>query len=146
MANKYIWIIIIVALVVAGGIVYKKVGVNDSNRPMTTGEVKRVTITAKKDEWRFVPDTFDAVQGDRIILTIVNEDNYDHGIAIDAFGVSQRIPANQSITVDFVVTQPGVFPFYCSVPCGEGEVANVKRGHFDQVGKINVKSLISETR
>ena len=144
--NKYIIIIIVLVLLLALGVVYKVFGVKEENRPVTTGMTREVTIIAKKNEWRWEPETFEAVQGDKIILTVINEDNYDHGIAIEAFGVSQRIPANGKITAEFVVTQAGEFPFYCSVPCGEGVVNGEKRGHFDQVGKIHVRSLITETR
>ena len=140
--NKYFIVVIILILIVVGGVVYKKYLQPESAKPIVTGNVKEVTITAKRNEWRFAPDTFEAVQGDKIILTVINEDDYDHGIAIEAFGVSQRIPANGRITAEFVVTQPGEFPFYCSVPCGGGEVEGVKRSHFDQIGRIYVKSLV----
>ncbi len=46
----------------------------------------------------------------------------------------------------YLVTQEGEFPFYCSVPCGEGEVDGKKRTHFDMIGKVKVKSIVSETR
>src|SRR3989344_3415121 len=144
--NKYFIIIIILVLLVGGGIAYKKFGIKESDRSQNTGAIKEVTITAKKNAWTWEPEEFEAIQGDKIILTVINEDDYDHGIAIEAFGVSQRIPANGKITAEFVVTQAGEFPFYCSVPCGEGVVNGEKRGHFDQVGKIHVKSLITETR
>ena len=144
--NKYFIIIIIAVLLIGGGISYKMFAVKESDRPQTTGNVREVTITAKKNEWRWEPETFEAVQGDKIVLTIINEDDYDHGIAIEAFGVSQRIPAKGRIVTEFVVTQPGEFPYYCSVPCGEGVVDGKKRGHFDQVGTIRVKSLISQTQ
>ena len=85
-------------------------------------------------------DSVNANQGDTVKMTIVNEDEYDHGIAIDAFGISQRVPAKGTINLQFVATQPGEFPYYCSVPCGEGEVDGVKRGHFDQVGRMKVKA------
>jgi cytochrome c oxidase subunit II len=143
--NKYIIIIIVIILLIGGGVLYKQFGVSDKDKGIETGVIKEFTIVAKKDNWRFMPDEIDVTQGDRIILTVINEDDYDHGIAIDAFGVSQRLPANGTIKAEFVVTQPGVFPYYCSVPCGEGEVDGVERGHFDQIGRINVRSLISET-
>ena len=91
---------------------------------------------------RDLPEIIEAEQGDKIIMTIVNEDDYDHGIAVDAFGVSQRMPANSTIKIEFVVTQAGEFPFYCSVPCGEGDVAGTHRTHFDMIGKLQVRSLI----
>ena len=124
---------------------YKKFGVKESDRSQITGEVREVTIIAQKNKWTWKPESFEAVQGDKIILTVINEDDFDHGFAIEAFGVSQRIPANGKIVTEFVVTQPGEFPYYCSVPCGDGEVDGKKRGHFDQVGTIHVKSLFSQT-
>jgi len=32
------------------------------------------------------------------------------------------------------------------VPCGEGMVDGKKRTHFDMIGKIQVKDLVTETR
>ena len=140
--NKYIIIVIVLVLIVAGGFVYKKFILSKSDLPVTTGVVRKFTVTAEKDEWDFKPETIEVDRGDKVILTVVNQDSYDHGIAIDAFGVSQRMPANQTITIEFVATQAGDFPFYCSVPCGEGEVDGHQRTHFDMVGKIKVRDLV----
>ena len=144
--NKYFLLLGIGALIVAGGIVYRTFLLPEESEPVTTGKVCEITVIARKDRWMFEPEVIEAERGDKIIATIVNEDDYDHGIALDAFGVSQRMPANGTIKVEFVVTQEGNFPFYCSVPCGEGEVDGVKRTHFDMVGKIHVRSIVSETR
>lgn len=135
--------IVLVALI-GGGVAFRSFS-GDEGKPVDTGTVREFTVTAVKDQWSFSPDIINVDQGDKIILTIVNEDKYDHGIAIDAFGVSQRIPALGTIKIEFVATQPGEFPFYCSVPCGECEenlceLNGVRRGHFDQVGKLYVKS------
>ena len=94
----------------------------------------------------FVPEIIEVTRGDKIVATIINEDIYDHGIAIDAFGISRRMPANSTIKVEFVVTQEGDFPFYCSVPCGEGTANGVKRTHFDMIGKLHVRSIVSPTQ
>jgi len=144
--NKYFVLLGIGILLVVGGIIYRVFLLPEESQPVTTGKVRELTITARKDRWMFDPEVIEAVRGDKIIATIINEDNYDHGVSIDAFGVSQRMPANSTIKVEFVVTQEGDFPFYCSVPCGEGRVDGAKRGHFDMVGKIHVRSLVSETR
>ncbi len=133
-------------MIIIGGVVYRVFLLPEGSAPVVTGKVREITITATKDRWSFEPEIIEAERGDKIVATIVNEDNYDHGIAIDAFGVSQRMPANGTIKIEFVVTQEGEFPFYCSVPCGEGEVDGEKRGHFDMVGKLHVRSIISETR
>ena len=136
--NKYLILIIVAAVILAGGIGYRVFLLPQKSVPVTTGKVREITIRAAKDRWQFEPEMVDAQRGDKIVATIINEDNYDHGFAIDAFGISQRMPANQTIKVEFVVTQEGDFPFYCSVPCGEGLVDGRKRTHFDMVGKLHV--------
>ena len=137
--NKYFLLAIIGALVIGGGIFYRAVLLPQASVPVTTGAVREFTIIARKDQWRFDPETLEVARGDKIILTAINEDEYDHGIAIDAFGISQRMPAHSTIKTEFVVTQEGDFPFYCSVPCGEGEVDGVKRTHFDMIGTLKVR-------
>jgi len=144
--NKYFIIIAIVAVILAGGVAYRFFLLPESSRPVETGVVREITVTTGKDQWNFFPEVIDVDQGDRIIMTIVNGDSYDHGIGIDAFGISQRMPANSTIKVEFVVTKAGDFPFYCSVPCGEGHVDGVKRTHFDMIGNMHVRSIISETQ
>lgn len=136
--NKYLTLIIVAVLILAGGIGYRVFLLPQKSVPVTTGKVHEITIRAKQNHWQFEPEAIDAQRGEKIVATIINEDNYDHGFAIDAFGISQRMPAGQTIKVEFVVTQEGDFPFYCSVPCGEGLVNGHKRTHFDMVGKLHV--------
>ena len=130
-------------LVLAGGIAYRAFLLPEESKPVTTGKERQITIIAKKNEWRFIPEDIEIERGDKLIMEVINEDDYDHGIAIDAFGVTQRMPALSTIKVEFVVTQEGDFPFYCSVPCGEGEVDGAKRTHFDMIGKLHVKPVQS---
>ncbi|MBI2515098.1 cupredoxin domain-containing protein [Candidatus Wolfebacteria bacterium] len=144
--NKYFILLALGILIIAVGIVYRLFLLPQKSQPVVTGKTREITIIAKKDEWRFEPEIIDVNRGDKVLATIVNEDDYDHGIALDAFGISQRMPANSTIKVEFTATQEGEFPFYCSVPCGEGEVDGHKRSHFDMVGKLHVRSIISETR
>ena len=141
--NKYFILVIVGIIILAGGIGYRVFLLPQSSVPVTTGKVREITIRSQKDKWNFNPDMLEVDRGDLLKLTIINEDNYDHGIAIDAFGVSQRMPALSTIKVEFVVTQEGDFPFYCSVPCGEGTADGKKRGHFDMVGKIHVRSIVT---
>lgn len=143
--NKYFLLAIIAVVVIGGGVFYRTVLLPESSVPVITGAVREITIIARKDEWRFEPETLDVSRGDKVLLTVVNEDDYDHGIAIDAFGISQRMPANSTIKTEFVVTQEGDFPFYCSVPCGEGVVDGVKRTHFDMIGTLKVRDETNKT-
>ena len=142
--NKYFIIIIIIGVALAGGIAYRLFVLPEGSKPIDTGIIREITITTGNDQWKFFPEFLEVDQGDNIIMTLINEDSYDHGIGIDAFGVSQRMPANSTIKVKFVVTRAGEFPFYCSVPCGEGRVDGVKRTHFDMIGNMHVRSIISE--
>lgn len=153
--NKFVGVGIILVLIVVGGIAWKSFGSKGDNAPIETGVVKEMTIVSKKLEWRFEPEDIEVEQGDRLKLTVINEDDFDHGFAIDAFGISQRLPAYGTIYVEFVASKSGVFPFYCSVSCGNskttgdlkdgqvqaGPYAGTIRGHFDHLGEIIVKAL-----
>ncbi len=140
--NKYFILIGIVILVLGGGIFYRLVLLPQSSVPVETGVVRNFTIVADKDEWRWTPEVLEVDRGDRVKLEVINEDEYDHGLAIDAFGVSQRMPAKSTINIEFVATQLGDFPYYCSVPCGEGIVNGKKRTHFDMIGVIKVRPAV----
>lgn len=142
--NKYVTLLIILVALIAIGIGYRTFLLPESRRPVDTGIVKEITIRIPKNSWTFEPETIDADLGDTLKLTFVNEDDYDHGLGIDAYGVSQRIPARATVKIPpFVVTKAGDFQFYCSVSCSEGIVESgkylgQKRGHFDQIGTICV--------
>ena len=139
--NKYIWLIIVLVVIVGGGVAYKLMSGEGNNCPLT-GVTRNITVTAVKDKWAFEPETIEVNCGDKVVLKAVNEDIYDHGIAIEQFGIGKKMPANETVTFDFVAIKPGDFQFICSVPCGDGEVDGHARGHFDMIGTIKVKSLI----
>ncbi|OGZ96639.1 MAG: hypothetical protein A3I44_01160 [Candidatus Sungbacteria bacterium RIFCSPLOWO2_02_FULL_51_17] len=137
--NKYFILGGSVIIILVAGIMYRTFLLPEASRPCSGGITRNFTVTAEKDKWNFVPQNLEAECGDKIVMTVVNEDEYDHGIAIDALGVSQRMPAKSTITVEFTVTQEGEFPYYCSVPCGEGHVDGKLRTHFDMIGTLKVK-------
>ena len=141
--NKYFILIGVVVLVLIGGVVYKIFLRPESSAPVTTGVERSITIIAEQDKWRFSPEDIEINRGDKVTMTVINEDDYDHGIAIDAYGISQRMPAKSTIKIEFVATQEGDFPFICSVPCGEGMVDGKKRTHFDMIGNLHVRGISS---
>ena len=140
--NKYLTLLIVVAVVIAAGVGYRVFVQDQAAKGIDTGHIRELTVVAKKDEWRFVPEDFEVNQGDTIIMTAINEDDYDHGIAIEAAGVSQKMSANSTVSFTFKVTKAGDYPFYCSVPCGEGIVNGKKRSHFDMLGVIHARSAV----
>lgn len=145
--NKYLILLIVIVVLIASGVGYRKFLLPESQRPVSTGRTLSVTVTIPKNSWTFLPETIDADLGDTLILTFVNEDDYDHGVGIDSYGVSQRIPARKTLVVTpFVVTKAGDFQFYCSVSCGQGIAASgphqgKMRSHFDQIGTICVHKV-----
>jgi len=143
--NKYYIIVGVVILIIISGALYRAFLLPELEKPIVTGIERFVDIVVHEDTWAFTPEFLEVDQGDKLIFSIVNKDDYDHGFAIDAFGISQRMPALSTIQIDFIVTKGGNFPYYCSVSCGSGIVDGEKRGHFDQIGLLHVKSIISET-
>ena len=138
--NKYIIILIVLVVMVGGGIGYRTfIG---GERAAVTGDVREFTVTAQKNKWNWSPETFEVTQGDLIKLTVVNQYDYDHGFAIDQFGVSQRLPARGTIHIEFIVNTAGEWPYYCSVACGSGMVDGEERTHFDQIGKVGVMKVL----
>ncbi len=144
--NKYVWLVIVIVAILGGGIAYTTFLSGGGESCPPTGVTREATVVAEKDEWRFTPEVIEVDCGDKVRMTVINKDDYDHGIAIDQFGISQRMPANGTIKVEFFASKPGEWPYFCSVPCGEGLVDGVKRTHFDMVGKLHVRSIISETQ
>ena len=153
--NKFVIIGIVVVVILVGGIVYKSTTDTD-NCTADNGKDVSFTVIAKKLEWKFEPESIDVKKCDRVNLTVINEDNFDHGVAIDAFGISQRLPANGTINFNFVASKEGEFPFYCSVSCSDSEnksfglsdgkvqsgtYVGIFRGHFQHIGKFVVTLL-----
>lgn len=153
--NKYVIIGIVLAVIIIGGALFSATSDRFVCDP-SMGVDREYTVVSKKLEWAFEPEEITVDQCDRVSVTVINEDNFDHGFAIDAFGISQRLPANGTIEVDFVASKSGTFPFYCSVSCsssdagtfdlpnGEvqtGEYAGTVRGHFDHIGQFLVNAF-----
>ncbi len=153
--NKYAILGLLLVALVGAGIVYSRISDTDN---CTEGMGKEVVlnVVSKKLEWRFEPETIEVEKCDRVKMTVTNEDDFDHGVAIDAFGISQRLPALGQITIEFVASKTGEFPFYCSVSCStsdnssfnlpDGKVATgpytgLVRGHFEHIGKFIVRIL-----
>ncbi len=145
--NKYVTLMLVLIALVASGVAYRAFFIPDSQKPVDTGSTKEITITILKNSWVFEPEDIYATRGDTLKLKFVNEDDYDHGVGIDAYGVSQRIPARATLDVPpFVVTKAGEFQFYCSVSCNQGIAEKGKykgqqRSHFDQIGVLHVAEI-----
>jgi cytochrome c oxidase subunit 2 len=111
------------------------------------GDVKEVTVSAKKFE--FSPSEIRVKAGSRVKLVITSTDR-EHGIEINpiAEGADKKaapglkfdasitkpefkLPKDQPTPIEFEATQPGTYSFKCSVVCG--------MGHRNMKGKIIVE-------
>lgn len=158
--NKFVILGIVLVAVVGGGVIFSMQTDTDNCTP-DMGTKREISVVSRKLEWRFDPEVITVEKCDRVTLKVSNEDNFDHGVAIDALGISQRLPANGSIVVDFVASKTGEFPFYCSVSCSDSKNSSFElndgkletgpytgqfRGHFEHIGKFIVtaaKNLIN---
>ncbi len=152
--NKYIIIGIVLVVIVGGGMIFSAKTDTD-NCTAGMGADLDLTVVSKKLEWKFEPEVITVNKCDRVKIKVINEDNFDHGFAIDALGISQRLPANGTINIEFVASKAGEFPFYCSVSCSDskstgnlpdgvvqtGTYKGIFRGHFEHLGKFIVNAI-----
>ena len=70
-------------------------------------------------QFGYDPDLLEVDHGDNVMITITSVD-VGHGFALPDFGINERIPAEESVTVQFVADKKGEFEFFNSVYSGEG--------------------------
>jgi len=80
-------------------------------------EVQAIEVTAKKFE--FSPNPIRVKKGQPVKLTITATDR-DHGFAIDAFNISQKLKQGEPTVIEFTPDKTGDFPFKCALFCGSG--------------------------
>ena len=110
--------------IVASGLVFLSAGVNFASEPPAQREIK---VAAKR--FTFEPKTITVRKGEQVKLIVTSED-VAHGIAIEEFGVDQRVDARQTKVVEFTANRVGRFRISCSVFCGDG--------HPDMAGELVV--------
>ena len=152
--NKYVGLLLFAATLLSSGFIYQSYYKPTSiARIQATGETVTINMRVLQNQWKWQVDTIqvshgerkEAIQklgpikeqatirvqsGDKVKLNIYNEDTYDHGFAIDVFGVNKRLFPQTTTVVEFTASLAGRFNFYCSVPCGEG--------HYEQIGTLIV--------
>lgn len=132
--NKNIVIALIVVIIVGGGFAYRAIFLKGKICTDEQGEDVVINMTSREGTWKFDPEHIEINKCDRVTLNIYNEDDYDHGVAIDVFGVNRRLNPMSTTTVQFTASKAGEFVYYCSVPCGDG--------HFDHKGTIGVTDTV----
>ncbi|MEK7519884.1 MAG: cupredoxin domain-containing protein [Patescibacteria group bacterium] len=129
--NKFVLIVIFIVILIAVGVVYQTYFRPADVAPIAaSGHVVEIDVRVHENSWRWDPDVITVKAGDTVKLKIFNDDAYDHGFALEAFGINKKLSPRQETLVEFVAAKKGDFPFYCSVPCGEG--------HYEQTGHVIV--------
>lgn len=132
MNNKYLQLFIFAILLFASGFIYSQYyRPQEIGQVQATGEIKEIEMRILENQWKWEPELIHIQAGDRVRLKIYNEDDYDHGFAMDIFGINRRLFPKQTTLVEFTASNQGKFNFYCSVPCGEG--------HYEQTGLMIVE-------
>lgn len=132
--NKNIIIGLILVVIVGSGFLYRSIFLKGKICTADQGKDIEISMRSTEGLWEYDPPNLTVDKCDRVTLTIYNEDEYDHGFAIDVFGVNRRLNPETTTTIKFTASKAGEFVFYCSVPCGEG--------HFRHTGNIEVIEII----
>lgn len=134
MNTKFLVIGLLLVVIVGGGVLYRTVFLKGQICGSEAGEHVEISMITKENKWQFDPPLVEVKKCDHVTLNIYNEDEYDHGFAIDLFGVNKRLTPKATTTLSFRAGKAGEFVFYCSVPCGEG--------HLNHKGKLVVFDIV----
>ena len=74
----------------------------------------RRDITIVAHESRFEPNRIEVAQNDLVRITLAS-DKLPRSFAVDAYRISKRVAARESITFEFHANRPGTFTFYCNL-------------------------------
>ena len=130
--NKFLLLFYFAIFLIVTGIIYQLFYRPPELAPVkASGKVVEISMRVEKSQWNFNPEKMEVEAGDTVVLKIFNEDTYDHGFALEAFGVNKTLFPLRETSIEFVASKEGEFPFYCSVPCGEG--------HYHQRGVLIVE-------
>ena len=88
------------------------------------------TITVEAKRYVFLPEKIQVEHARLIVLRITATDG-DHGFALPAFGIDERLDQGVTKLIAFYPPQQGTYDFKCSKLCGIG--------HFGMNGQIIVK-------
>ncbi len=91
--------------------------VNNSASSSASDDLRMVSVSAF--QFGYEPDRIEVEFGDDVLLTVTSLD-VGHGFALPEFGINERVPPEESVTVRFTADQSGEFRFFNSVYSGSG--------------------------
>ena len=75
------------------------------------GHIKKFKVTAF--DGKIHPETLRVHRGDRVNITFVSKDGH-YAIKMKEFGIKEHFRKDESVTVELVATEKGVFNFRCT--------------------------------
>jgi len=76
------------------------------------GQVREFTVVG--DHYAFAPASIQVNRNDVVKITFTARD-IPHSLTIEAYRISKRASAGQTVTFEFRADQSGQFPFYCNL-------------------------------
>ena len=98
--------------------------------PTIQEDSKGRTVMLHTSNWKFAPNTIRLKKDENVSLHLMGIQG-NHGIAIPALGINQKMGQGDSTLVKVPTGKTGTFPFYCNVSCGPG--------HADMEGTIIIE-------
>jgi len=100
------------------GLVVARMGLLNGvvNRGETAVTSQNNTLIYTTKAMRFGQTELRIKAGQEITLQLENYDMYAHSFDIDELGLHVEMPANDRVTTQFTVTEPGTYTIYCAVP------------------------------
>jgi len=81
---------------------------------------KKVTIHSTAIRSHYSPEVISIKKGDHVTWHITNVEraqDQTHGFTVDTYNLHASIEPGETVTLNFVATKSGVFPFYCTEFC-----------------------------
>ena len=97
-------------------------GVNGTN---TTADSQVLKFSVTINSRSYSPARIDVPYGATVELTVVNNDNEQHGLFLQDFGVTDFVGPRQTKTIRFVANRRGESATFCSVSHPEKLIINV---------------------
>ena len=114
--KKYFLLIGMLLILIFAGIAYSVALLFPNVNSRALGVRRDITIAFDKNTQSFTPRVLTVTEGDTVYLKLINDDTHEHGLAIDAYGITMRAPAQNTILLSpFTATKAGHFIFYCPV-------------------------------
>lgn len=89
-------------------------------------EQRTVHYSVVISNYTYTPTQIDVKLGDRVVLSVTNQDSVTHGISLPTFGVQEFVGPGQTQTVEFVADQLGAPETFCSSDHGEKLLINIQ--------------------